>query len=191
MKPRTVRPPFINPRLLLAFFIGCGVGFSLYPSFQESWIASLQEEASINVCFSPEGQCTNGIVEAIEHAQKSILVMAYSFTSRQIAEALIEAHQRGIVVKILIDKSQIRNKHSYLPLLAEQGLPIFIDSVRGIAHNKVMIFDERYVLTGSFNWTQAADSRNAENVLLINDPSLAEIYKENWERRAQAAKTYS
>lgn len=177
-----------SPPSLLAFFIGCGVGFSLYPTFNGNWTASTIEKAPINVCFSPEGQCTNGIVSAIEDAKTSILVMAYSFTSLQIAQALVDAYERGVDVQILIDKSQIKNKHSHLSFLSKKGVPVFIDPAVGTAHNKTMILDDRFVLTGSFNWSKAANSKNAENILLIDDPSLAQIYKENWERRAMAAR---
>jgi phospholipase D len=180
-----------SPSALLAFFIGCGFGFSLYPALNEGWVASSTEKAHINVCFSPEGQCTNGIVSAIEDAKTSIFVMAYSFTSLQIAQALVDAYERGVDVKILIDKSQIRNKYSHLQSFSKKGIPVLIDPVAGIAHNKTMILDDRFVLTGSFNWSKAANSKNAENILLIDDPSLAKIYKENWVRRASDAKRHS
>jgi phospholipase D len=179
-----------SPPALLAFFIGCGVGFSLYPTLNEGWVASSTEKAHINVCFSPEGQCTNGIVSAIEDAKTSIFVMAYSFSSLQIAQALVDAYERGVDVKILIDKSQIRNKYSHLQFFSKKGIPVFIDRAVGIAHNKTMILDDRFVLTGSFNWSKAANSKNAENILLIDDPSLAQIYKENWVRRTSAAIKY-
>jgi phospholipase D len=192
LKRRVKILPFgkFSPPALVAFFIGCAVGFSLYPTLNEGWVASSTEKAPINVCFSPEGQCTNGIVSAIEDAKTSIYVMAYAFTSLEIAQALVDAYERGIDVKVLIDKSQIRNKHSHLQLLAQKRIPVFIDSATGIAHNKTMILDDCFVLTGSFNWSKAANSKNAENILLIDDPSLAQIYKENWVRRAEAAKQY-
>jgi len=180
----------LSPPALLTFFIGCGVGFSLYPTFNENWAASSTEKAPINVCFSPEGQCTNGIVSAIEDAKNSVFVMAYSFTSLQIAQALVDAYERGVDVKILIDKSQIKSKYSHLHFFSKKGIPVFIDPAVGIAHNKTMILDDRFVLTGSFNWSKAANFKNAENILLIDDPSLAQIYKENWEKRAMTARRF-
>ena len=98
------------------------------------------------------------------------------------------AFDRGVDVKILIDKSQLRAKHSQLSFISRKGVPVFIDPAVGIAHNKVMIIDERMILTGSFNWSKAADSKNAENLLFIDDPSLAQIYKKNWEQRTNQAK---
>lgn len=170
------------------FFIGCGLGFVLYPSLNPTWVASSTEKAQIRACFSPEGQCTKRIVSAIEGAKASILVQSYSFTSPPIAKALSDAFDKGVDVKVLIDKSQLRAKHSQLSFISQKGIPVFIDPAVGIAHNKVMIIDCRMILTGSFNWSKAADSKNAENLLFIDDPSLAQIYKKNWEQRANHAR---
>ncbi|OJW46897.1 MAG: hypothetical protein BGO67_07240 [Alphaproteobacteria bacterium 41-28] len=171
---------------LFAFFIGCGIGFTAYSTVSPQWFASTTEKAVIRACFSPEGHCTNLIVSAIKETKSSILVAAYSFTSPQIANALVKAHEEGVEVKILVDKSQLKEKHSQIPFLIQKGLTVYIDPAKGLAHNKIMIFDNRYVLTGSFNFTRAAESRNAENVLLIDDTSLALVYKNNWENRASS-----
>ncbi|MGC8483733.1 MAG: phospholipase D-like domain-containing protein, partial [Thermodesulfobium sp.] len=80
---------------------------------------------------------------------------------------------------------------SKLPLLIQNNVPVLIDTVHGIAHNKIMILDDTNVITGSFNFTDAADSRNAENVLIIQDSELARIYKDNWDKRAKTAKHYT
>jgi len=174
---------------LLVFFIGCGVGFIFYSFTNETSLISIvsNEQSSIQPCFSPEGHCTDRIVSAIENANTSILVMSYSFTSAPIASALATAHVRGVDVKILVDRSQLKGKYTQIPYLSQSKIPILVDSVEGIAHNKTMIIDDRVVLTGSFNWTKAAESRNAENILLINNHSLAKIYKQNWEHRASGA----
>ena len=171
--------------------MGCAIGFFLHSALElkEGKISSSTiETANIRACFSPEGHCTNLITSTIENAKSSILVQAYSFTCPQIATALAKAFERGVDVKILIHKSQLSNRHSQVSFLLNKGIPIFIDPAVGIAHNKTMIFDGRQTLTGSFNWSEAANTRNAENLLLIEDHSLAQIYKDNWEKRAIAAK---
>jgi phospholipase D len=178
----------LNVPAYLTFLIGLTLGFILYPTFYPPWLASSSEKAPLRVCFSPEGQCTDKIVDAIHSAQSSISVAAYAFTCPRIAEALRDAHKRGVDVQLLIDKSQLKEKYSQLPFLLKEGIPVFIDPAEGLAHNKIMIFDNRWVLTGSFNWTRAANLKNAENILLIDDPSLAQIYKENWENRVERAK---
>lgn len=172
----------------LAFLIGLTLGFVLYPTFYPPWIASSSEKSTLRICFSPEGHCTDKIVDAINSAQSSVFVAAYTFTCPRISEALRDAYKKGVDVKLLIDKSQLKEKYSQLPFLLEEGIPVFIDPAEGLAHNKTMILDDRWVLTGSFNWTRAANSKNAENLLFIDDPSLAQIYKENWKNRMEKAK---
>lgn len=146
--------------------------------------------ASIQVRFSPNGRCLEFTEAAIAKAQKSILVQAYGFTSASIVEALIKAHERGVSVQVLVDRSQLKAISTKVHLVAAKGIPVFIDVVPGIAHNKVMIIDDDYVLTGSFNWTDAAEKRNAENLLLVKDSRLNEIYRANWKKRAAKARAY-
>jgi len=139
---------------------------------------------SLSVCFSPEGQCESLIISQITKAKSSLYVQCYSFTSKTIAKALVEAKDRGVMVKVLTDKSQLTDKHSQISWLKKQGVPIFVDEITGIAHNKVMIIDEKTVLTGSYNWSKAANARNAENLLVLDSPEVAQTYLNNWKWRS-------
>jgi phosphatidylserine/phosphatidylglycerophosphate/cardiolipin synthase-like enzyme len=134
-----------------------------------------------NVCFSPNGGCTHAIVDQIDNAKSEILIQAYSFTSAPIAKALVNAHKRGVHVEIILDKSNRSNKYSAGDLTAHMGVTTYIDSQHAIAHNKIMIIDKKTVITGSFNFTKAAEEKNAENLLIIKDKKLAEIYIDNKE----------
>jgi phosphatidylserine/phosphatidylglycerophosphate/cardiolipin synthase-like enzyme len=125
------------------------------------------------VCFTPGGNCTDFIVQAISGAKTSLLVQAYSFTSTPIANALLDAHKRGVQVQVILDKSQRSEKYSSADFLANQGVPTLIDANHAISHNKVMIIDGDTVITGSFNFTKSAQEKNAENVLILRDPALA------------------
>jgi phosphatidylserine/phosphatidylglycerophosphate/cardiolipin synthase-like enzyme len=100
-------------------------------------------------------------------------VQAYSFTSASIAKALLEAHERGVQVQVILDKSQGTEKYSSADFLANQGVPTMIDANHAIAHNKIIIIDGETVITGSFNFTKAAQEKNAEKVLIIRDKALA------------------
>ena len=119
-------------------------------------INSTQE---IEVCFSPGGNCTDAIIKELDSAESEILVQAYSFTSAPIAAALVRAHKRGIVVQVILDKSQKKDGYSSATFLHNAGIPTFIDSAHAIAHNKVMIIDAETVITGSFNFTKAAEKK--------------------------------
>lgn len=122
---------------------------------------------SLAVYHSPKGGCTDAIVKELGRARREILVQAYSFTSKAIAEALIAAKARGVHIDILLDRSNEQEAYTELGHLLEQGLAPHIDSQHAIAHNKIMIVDRRTLITGSFNFTHQAEAENAENLLII------------------------
>jgi phosphatidylserine/phosphatidylglycerophosphate/cardiolipin synthase-like enzyme len=144
----------------------------------------------VQVYFSPNGGATEAVVNALDHATNSILVQAYSFTSAPIAQALANAHRRGLQVKVILDDSQRTEKYSEADFLRNSGIPPLIDARHAIAHNKIMIIDGYLVLTGSFNFTRAAEEHNAENLLLINDPILAKQYIANWQAHEQHSEPF-
>jgi phosphatidylserine/phosphatidylglycerophosphate/cardiolipin synthase-like enzyme len=109
-------------------------------------------------------------------ARQSILVQAYSFTSAPIASALVEAAHRGVLIEVVLDKSNKTGKYSEADFVAHAGIPTWLDGKHAIAHNKVIILDEATVITGSFNFTKAAEENNAENVLILRSPELAARY---------------
>jgi phosphatidylserine/phosphatidylglycerophosphate/cardiolipin synthase-like enzyme len=146
--------------------------------------------ADIQVFFSPNGGCTEAVVENLDKATNTVLVQAYSFTSAPIAKALVDAEKRGVKVQVILDKSQRTEKYSSADFLLHEGVPTFIDAKHAIAHNKIMVIDSRTVLTGSFNFTKAAEANNAENLLVIQDADLAKKYTANWEAHLKHSEPY-
>ncbi|HXI70574.1 MAG TPA: phospholipase D family protein [Verrucomicrobiae bacterium] len=144
------------------------------------WIGVAVAAEPIQVFFSPHGGCTEAAVENLNKATNSVLVQAYSFTSAPIAQALVAAEKRGVKVQVILDKSQRTEKYSSADFVAHAGIPTFIDTKHAIAHNKIMVIDGKTILTGSFNFTKAAESSNAENLLVIQDVALARKYTANW-----------
>ena len=132
------------------------------------------------VYFSPHGGATDAIITSVNNAKKSVLVQAYSFTSEPIADVLIQAHKKGVMVQVILDRSQQHQKYSCIDILTAAGVPLSIDAVHAIAHNKVMIIDSETVITGSFNFTKAAEERNAENLLIVHSKELSARYLSNW-----------
>lgn len=140
--------------------------------------------SKLDVCFTPPSGCSEKIIEEINNSKASIYVQAYGFTSKTIADSLIKAHLRGVKVQVILDRSNMSKKgYSKLMDLKEAGIDISLDIVPGIAHNKVMIIDEKKVITGSFNFTEAADKRNSENVIIIEDKETVKQYLNNWYNR--------
>ena len=165
------------------------LSFVLYPLHQLSHAADLTlNNTPAQVCFSPKGGCTDVIIKEINNAKSEILVQAYSLTSSPIARALLHAHKRKIKVDVLLDKSQRKKHYRSTTLMANAGIPIFIDDEHSIAHNKVMIIDKETVITGSFNFTRAAEEKHAENLLIIRNRDLAKAYVENWEKHKRHSK---
>lgn len=156
------------------------------PVFLHAQEATVDEQ----VYFSPKGGCTEAIVKNLDQAETYVLVQAYSFTSKPIAEALVNAHKRGVRVEVLLDKSQRHGEKSKLGLLVDAGIPVSIDTKHSIAHNKVMIIDGVTVMIGSFNFTNAAEDKNAENLLVVHDKVLAEKYHDNWNKHQQHSEPY-
>jgi len=137
----------------------------------------------ISTCFTPPSGCASVIANQISKAQESIYVQAYGFTSGEIAKALIHANNRGVKVRVLLDKSNIGTKYSKMRDLRKAGIEVLIDEVSGIAHNKIIIIDGSAVITGSFNFTTSADIRNTENVIIVQNRPLAQKYLQNWHAR--------
>jgi phosphatidylserine/phosphatidylglycerophosphate/cardiolipin synthase-like enzyme len=146
--------------------------------------------SAVTACFTPGENCTGTIVQAVSGAKHTVLAQAYSFTSAPIAKVLLDAHKRGVQVQVILDKSQRSEKYSSADFLANQGVPVFIDANHAIAHNKIIVIDGEVVITGSFNFTKAAQEKNAENLLLIRDPALAAQYTQNWEAHRQHSQPY-
>jgi phosphatidylserine/phosphatidylglycerophosphate/cardiolipin synthase-like enzyme len=145
---------------------------------------------SAQVYFSPKGGCTEAIISQIDRAKTEILVQAYSFTSASIAKALVTAYKRGVKVQAVLDKSQRSEKYTSATFLTNSGIPTYIDDKHAIAHNKVMIIDRAKVITGSFNFTKAAEEKNAENLLIISSNELAKLYLDNWQNHRNHSETY-
>jgi phosphatidylserine/phosphatidylglycerophosphate/cardiolipin synthase-like enzyme len=153
-------------------------------------VAGEHECLPVTVCFTPGGNCTALIVQALKTAQRSVLVQAYSFTSAPIAKARLDAHKHGVQVQVILDKSQRSEKYSSADFLANQGVPTLIDANHAISHNKVIVIDGETVITGSFNFTKAAQEKNAENLLIIRDPAVAAQYTQNWDAHRQHSQPY-
>lgn len=163
--------------LILVLFLGVNAVFA--------------QPGAIKVYFSPHGGCTDAIVNQIQRAKSEIFVQAYSFTSKPIAQALIQAKRRGVSITAVLDKSNRTQKYSAATFLKNLEIPVYIDDQHAIAHNKIMIIDNRVVITGSFNFTAQAENRNAENLLIIEDlPDLTRAYRENFQRHLNHAVAY-
>lgn len=164
-----------------------GLSLFLPPLVQADTLAA---DANYTVCFTPGGNCKQQIIDALDGAVANVWVQAYSFTSRPIARALVDAEERGVHVAIIVDKDMLTHQASMLWGFAHAGIPVWVDNQVAIAHNKVMIIDQTRVITGSYNFTYSAQERNAENLLIIDDGGLAKKYLQNWQQRQAVSRPF-
>ncbi len=171
--------------LLISFGIATILAVPIF-----SFAIDVPINTTAKVYFSPNGGCAEAIIEGIDRAKSEIIVQAYSFTSAPIAKALLNAHKRGIKIVTVLDKSNKTAKYSSATFFYNSGIPVFIDSAHTIAHNKIIILDRETVITGSFNFSKAAEEKNAENVLILKSKDLAKVYFNNWQDHKEHSAEY-
>ena len=149
-------------------------------------------KATLEAMFTPGDPIDTRITALIDGAKAEVLVQAFSFTSKKIARALLAAHRRGVRVEILADRAQtLELAGSAVPDLARNGVPVWLDANFIAAHNKVVLVDTDTLVTGSYNYTSAAQYKNAENVLIVrHDTALAAQYRDNFARLRDKAQRY-
>jgi phosphatidylserine/phosphatidylglycerophosphate/cardiolipin synthase-like enzyme len=158
---------------------------------------AMPAQGTVQVAFTPWDNAEAMIVDGIRRAKHQILVQAFSFTSRTLAYALMAAKRRGVDVQVMADREQtFSGEASRIPELVKAGIPVVLEVRYQSAHNKVMVIDagtpDAAVITGSYNWTYAAQYKNAENVMILRrNPDVTEAYAANWRRQFADALPYA
>ena len=132
--------------------------------------------------FTPEDNLTDRIIELIDNAEKSIHVMIFTFSKREIADALIRAKDRGIKVKVIAEEYQSNHDWSQIYYLEENGVNVILDKNNKTFHHKTIIIDEKITITGSFNFTNSAQYNNDENSLIIHSEYISKEYEREFFR---------
>jgi phosphatidylserine/phosphatidylglycerophosphate/cardiolipin synthase-like enzyme len=134
------------------------------------------------VFFSPGEACLDAIVRALGEARRSADACVFTITDDRIAQALAEAHRRGVKVRIITDNDKARDEGSDADALAGLGIPVRKDETEAHMHHKFAVLDGARLLTGSYNWTRSAARNNQENLVLTDDPRLVEAFAREFER---------
>ena len=133
--------------------------------------------------FSPKMGSKELVIGHINSATKSIFMATYSFTCPDIANALIAAVKRGVVVNVVSDEVDNIKPASVTKLISENGISVKLNNKYHILHHKFIIVDETHLELGSFNYSHNAYVSNAENVLVLqNVPEICAEYKAQWDR---------
>jgi len=139
--------------------------------------------------FSPGGGIQAQIIRRVHLARSTIDIAMYSFTSGALAQALADAHVRGVKIRVIRDASQSHNKHDENAFLRAHGIDVreIKGKGRGIFHDKFAIFDDKLLETGSFNWTANGEKYNHENVIFFTDPELIRAFRKEFEKLWKAS----
>ncbi len=136
---------------------------------------------NVEIYFSPDDDFEEKIIELIDNSKKTIYFLAFAFTNDKIAEALVRAKERGVVVKGVFDEGQNEYQSgSDYQYLLDNGLDVKLDGSKYKLHSKIFIFDENTTITGSYNFTIKANDKNDENSLVIYDKNLTSAYVDNF-----------
>jgi ankyrin repeat protein len=157
-------------------------------------------DASGKICsalFASDHKLRVALRYLIKNEQEKISIAVYVLTDASIAQELIRAHRRGVVIELLTDPSCLRNPDNKIEILAQAGIPIYIyrTGLSGIMHNKFALFGRTIygkaaVWTGSFNFTKRANEANQENVVVLDDINTIEKYTHEFERLKNKAIRY-
>lgn len=167
-----------------------GIAITLVYQYKNNPTQIVLDQDTIEVYFTypktfrPIGfiTCESILVSLINDAKKNIKILAYNWTSINIANAIASAHQRGVEVRIILDKENQSRENKAVTVVNENSKELNIRSISGISHNKVMIIDDCIVCTGSYNFSKAANEKNDENMLVIRSSEVAKKYIQAWNK---------
>ena len=146
------------------------------------------DNTRIDVYFSPDDGALAGLVPVLQSAQASIYFLAYSFTANQLGEIVRQKAEAELTIAGVMDDQQVRsNQGTEFDPFRQADLDVRIDGIDGLMHHKVLIIDEKIVVLGSYNFSQSAEERNDENLLIIYDPVIAEQFLFEFQRVQEQA----
>lgn len=135
-------------------------------------------DTKVTPLFSPKDKIiTNNVLPLIQNAKKYVYIPTFIITHDELANELINAKKRGVDVKLIIDATNVYSRKSKIKELRSAGVPVKVENYAGKMHSKSIIIDDEYIVAGSMNFTNSGENKNDENVLIIENKTLARYYK--------------
>ena len=134
------------------------------------------------VYFEPVDDCSTVIREQIRACRQSLWICVFTLTDNRISDEVIRAAGRGVTVRIISDDDKSMDRGSDIDRFGAAGIPVRLDRLPDHMHHKFAVFDQRIVITGSYNWTRGAAEKNHENILVTDDPRLVEPFATEFDR---------
>ena len=170
-------PTFVKKDNLITFLSSLGLSIVI------TLFATNTLYAKTEVLFSPKGSIKETILKTIISSEETIDVTAFTFTSGDIAEALYNAKERGVKIRLVIDQRQDKRHYPVLEFLKEEGfdLQFLKGNIGGSMNNTFAIFDGKLLVTGSYNWTEYSEKFNYENAIFIDASDVIGKYKKEFD----------
>lgn len=138
-------------------------------------------DTGISFYFSPQDKSiTNAILPIINNSKNYIYIPTFVLTEKRVCDALIAAHKRGVDVRVIIDALNASGKYSKHQYLRDNGVLVKTENYAGKMHSKSLIADDKYMVIGSMNFSYSGENKNDENLMVIEDSSVAKFYKNNF-----------
>lgn len=142
----------------------------------------LSDGTKITIFFSPQDKgITNTVIPLVNSAKNEIYIPAFLITHKGLTNALLNAHKRGVTVRLIIDATNTNTRNSTLTTLRANGISVKVENYAGKMHSKVIIIDEKYVITGSTNFSNSGENKNDENMIIIENQKIAKFYADFFE----------
>ena len=132
--------------------------------------------------FSPSEGCPQRIMQLLSAARTDLDICVFMITDDRLAEAILEAHARGVAVRIITDNEKAFDLGSDVERLQAAGVQLKVDQTPFHMHHKFALVDRQLLLTGSYNWTRGAARDNLENFIVTSERRLVEPFLEVFER---------
>jgi len=162
----------------MRFFLPCLVLLSL------GVLQSSPIFAETEVLFSPEQSIQEALFKEIDSAQSAIDLAVREITSQNLTQALVRAKGRGVTVRVITDSKQAKMKSSKITFLIQEGIQLKVLRGKdyGVMNHRFAILDSKKVVTGSFDWSEASEKWNYENIVIISESEVAASYQKEFER---------
>lgn len=141
-----------------------------------------QPVAPAEAFFSPGMACLQHLVSRFAAARQTVDVCVFTITDDRISRAILDAHRRGVKLRVITDNDKAYDLGSDIARLQEVGIPVKIDQTPAHMHHKFAIFDRARLVNGSYNWTRSATDVNAENIIDTGDPNLVAAFAAEFQR---------
>ncbi|NPA67457.1 MAG: DUF1669 domain-containing protein [Chlorobi bacterium] len=136
----------------------------------------------IKVYFSPGSDCLNAIIDTLRNARKKARICVFTISDNRITEAVKEMQLNGVDIKIISDNDKRYDAGSDIEYIARLGIPVKLDTTHAHMHHKFAVIDDEKVITGSYNWTRSAETKNYENILITDDKDAVKAYSREFDK---------